>query len=510
MILTALPSFLKAAEFSEDPRSAAFRVNYDYKLPNGEPDLSRSSTLFQEVKRSESGVLVQEYRFESSRRSRVRRGEPKEISMEDWNSYHSIASQIRFRENNLIEFRNRPSIGSSGDAQNGLWQKIENPHSIDLQALLPLRQEDAIALPFFGEHCEELELQEAFFERAQLHLGGKAETETNSVASLPPKPAPSLSSNPAPQTQNVASKLNSKAKILENLQEDFDWWKATTSSLGFTREGTPPMFDSKRPSTKEAAQRRSESLRTIIQKMAQDPRFQGEEGRARADRLFLALTLYGEFGGSDNHLTNAHLFWAAKSIDGRLSSEARRNRFAGENMNIGINESNFQGGRMAAVLSPAQYSAWNFREPNETHKVKFDEILGNKGGPRTNKVLDFVAAYDAGLLEMKGEDPKIDHYVSPYALSFQRSDYPGWWHRMDQVYISSTEPSDNQILAVRTEIRLRQRLVKDTAWRNWPNNRVSRNQKKELSLPAIVRLDQNPSLEEHVNPLHFEGGRERR
>lgn len=291
-----------------------------------------------------------------------------------------------------------------------------------------------------------------------------------------------------PGDELVRQRLAQYETIRQNLSKDFSEFFVPFISRNSTGENR---------STTE----RIDLMQKLLSAASREARFQGSEGQARFHRLVMALTLYGEFGGPKSHRHPPHLYWASRSIDERVSRGYR------SQINATFDPQNrlpaaYRGGRAGVALSPSQYSAWNLSDD------RIDQILNLSGGPAIREIMDFLAAYDAKLFVTppNSQDPKIESYVSPFALSQQRDDYPDWWYQdMSSIWVSQTAPPN----------RLPRIHPDHPKWATiWPRDRNGagrgfRNPPRIQTLPGIRRMDSTDFTYMHVNPLHFEGATRR-
>jgi hypothetical protein len=382
--------------------SSFFRIKYDHTKADGSFDTSRSSTLYQEIPYTRQGesLKVQEYRFLNKRR--VKSGEPVEIRISEWDSrrFSPAGDQIRFDSaSNRLDFRNRPTPLS------GEWQSIET----DL-----LEQIQIDPGPYPGEHCIELSEWESVLEESKSRLAKKEPT--------------------APLNDTI-----------ENLRQDIQWLRSLSLEKKYllnvdgrrSVENGGPLLS--------LNQRRSNAKYELLTKLSKSERFQGNDGEDRANRLIVALTLYGEFRGQTSSASGpAYLFWTYASLKRRAGqtlfgaekkSALVRQQIVLEKWTANGRQIDSLGNWLKdspaeAALTPWQYSTWNSNDSNLTQILTGSPQPG--GTLAMEKIINFIQ-------EMENGDWSIQSPASDTPeFSIWEKRYPGW--NMDSYHSMEEDP----------------------------------------------------------------------
>lgn len=277
--------------------------------------------------------------------------------------------------------------------------------------------------------------------------------------------------------------LQKKQIIYEQMIEDYGWFENKRSEL-IRKLGGPAFLGQVESADSNAQQSLAIS---VLEAFAKSETFIKDP--ERAERIFVALTLYGEFGTVDSYRSLPNLYWAHQSIKNRERFSAWKNQeikpqFDPKN----IAQEAFGGTRLSVVLVDSQYSTWNLGDR------QLSTILMNKMGPITREIMDFIAADDAGLIQTEGSSSVITHYVSPVGLS------------SDSSFTKQNEKKRDRLSSKAFEEMLLDR--------NYPSWWFSSEFKVYSSdeYPKLIRLDQDDgsSLDSKINPRHFAGARENR
>jgi len=307
------------------------------------------------------------------------------------------------------------------------------------------------------------------------------------------------------ERQQLENKIKTKDALNRQLNEDWQWFIdmrkriMIISDEAIIKDGLNGSSSRRNPTAKIASvQQRfmSRFLKEIQseKKFVEDPK--------RAERLIVALTLYGEFN-TNAHRSLPHLFWANQVIQNRANLSPWKDQAIDSRYDPKGEASQFfrsaNANRASMALVKSQFSSWN---PGDSNLSKI--ILANSS-IQTRDIVEFVAAQDAGIVVTKDnkELPILTHYISPGSLPIA----------------SQEEREKNEGLEKRLPKVEAQEFLVDRIYPNWWFDSGTLQRYTSQDLPEIIRLDQDNkaglvsvaagSYESKVNPRHFVGIRRR-
>lgn len=309
----------------------------------------------------------------------------------------------------------------------------------------------------------------------------------------------------AARLQELEEQIKVKNKINAQLKEDWQWFIAMrkrilgVSDETIMKDGLNGGKSRKNPTAKIAGVQQRFVSR-FLKEIRSEKRFVDDP--KRAERLLVAMTLYGEFN-TVNHRTLPHLFWAQQVIQNRTTLAPWKDRAIDTRYDPKGDASEFfkkaNASRGSIVLASSQFSSWNPGDAN------LSKIILNSGGTQSDDIFEFVAAQDAGLIVAKdnAQLPILTHYVSPGSLP-----------------VATQEKREkNEVLEKGLPKVEAQEFLVDRVYPKWWFDSDTLMRYTSQDLPEIIRLDQSdkagllstpPGIyNTRVNPRHFAGIRRR-